>query len=126
MFIPRLCSVQSFKIKRQVKGSRGRHCPLSLRSVTLGLLAVLVGLTSQQNTPAQTSASPPKELNDITAYAPLVWPDGSVEYFYNEGEYGRQKLMRVRSREQRKSWTEPQEVFALPSEGKWFKRSALP
>jgi hypothetical protein len=78
---------------------------------------------------AGPNAGPPEVLMPASGYTPVVAPDGTVENYFTRGgprypdtktPYGKQEVLRIRSRDQGRTWTPPELVVALPREQKWF------
>ena len=45
---------------------------------------------------------------------------GGPRYPDTKTPYGKQDVMRMRSRDEGRTWTEPEFVLSLPKEEKWF------
>lgn len=92
---------------------------LSGRLFAIGLLAILAfGKITHARHPL-----PPKEILLAKGYGQVLMPDGTIEHFFTEGEYGDQTVMRIVSSDHGQTWSEAMSVIKLPPEGKWWRSS---
>jgi len=100
--------------------------------VRRALVGLLVVLTIAAGAAFGPQGSPPQDRGPVPGYTPLVAPDGTIEHYFTRGgpvypdtktPYGKQDVMRMRSRDEGRTWTKPEPVLSLPKEGKWFDYS---
>lgn len=71
-------------------------------------------------------AAPPQYLRAAVGYSALIHADGAIEHYWTTGEPGAQSVVRIRSADSGKTWSEPETIFSLPAEQKWAGRSPQP
>ena len=93
---------------------------------------LLASIVFTGNLGAGPKGAPPQDLMPSPSYTPVVAPDGTVEQYFTVGgpiypdmtsPYGKQSVMRIRSRDHGRTWSKPEFVLSLPKTGRWFNNS---